>query len=65
MKLFTMYVYDSNSKALADLKRFSEMNANEDRLLYLVAVGGWEIRSAPVGIIEAIALNGKVFKAVD
>ena len=60
-----MHVYDDQAKALSDLKQFSLMNAHEDRLLYLVAVGGWEIRSAPVGIIEAIALNGKVFKAVD
>lgn len=57
-----MHIYQEKAKAESDLKTFSAMFIHEDTPLFLVAVGGWEIRSEPIGIIEAIAINGKVFE---
>lgn len=56
------HIYQEKAKAESDLESFSTMFSYEDRPLYLVAVGGWEIRLEPVGIIEAIAINGRVYE---
>jgi len=56
-------MYESYNDGLEDLVTFSAMNIHYNRPLYLVDVGGmYEIRQEPVGIVEAIGLNGQPFE---
>lgn len=58
------FYYDNKDQALFDLKLFSNMNANENKVLYLKKgdPGYWIDHDAVHGDdIEAIALNGVVF----
>lgn len=56
------FVYNDVDKAEADLKRLSLMFCNEDKPLYLVAVGGWAIRGKAEGIVEAVGINGSLYR---
>lgn len=59
------HIYKEQDHAEFDLKIFSSMNCNEDKVLYLVNVsGGLEItqeRPVDVGRVEAIGINGLLF----
>ncbi len=59
------FIYTDKTKGIFDLKIFSNMNASEGIMLYLIMVhGGLEItKVCPTNTsrIEAIGLNGQVF----
>ena len=57
------FVYTNKADAESDLKRFSDMFCNEDKPLYLIAMGGYQIRDRiGASIAEAVAVNGVLYR---
>jgi hypothetical protein len=63
------HLYTKKDEALFDLRLFSNMNANEGKTLYLRKTKDNKLAISNVvfhdDVIEAIAVNGKVFQPTE